>query len=724
MPLFRGSLGPDNLRGSAGRDTILGLDGNDTIAPGRGGDWVHAGPGADMVYWTRDIWTRGVVDTYIGGSWQEAYDPDPYFARTGGDRLVIGAQPAPGAFRVTYLSTEDGFVLDSRGNRLNFSEFERLRTGAGHDVIDASRAVIEPPRGVPGDAQNHVPVHGIDIVSGAGNDRIFGSQAADVIDGGAGNDTIRAGGGWDFIQSSTGNDLIYGGGGNDNIRWGQGNPDEQVGHDTIFGGEANERGGDLLNIWIKDWDGTGVRVNFITNESGTASTMIGGGLSTLRFHEFENFFTHEGNDTVSAAQAPPGEGNRGIQFNTRWGNDLLTGSRGDDTLEGGQGADTLDGRGGDDVISLVEDAWRDIGDPVQPDAQRDMVIMRDDSGFDTLRGFQVGDLRDAQGTVIRRGDVLNLNGLHDRHGNPVDVSDVRVSQRDGHALLTFSNGERLLLEGVRADGLTRARLLEMGFQRPDAQVAARVAALGQPQAPSRAELTGAAPDLRADAPQAQAMAARQEQPAKDGGPDQVPCFCAGTLIDTPRGAVPVQDLRPGDAVLTLDGGPLPLHWVGRRMLGPERLAAQPELRPIRIAAGALGPGIPATDLSVSPQHRILVRSAIAQRMFGAREVLVAARQLLALPGIAVQDLPQVDYVHILFRGHQIVFSNGAPTESLYPGAEAMKSVGAAARAEILAIFPELRDQTAEPARILVRGGRARHLAQRHLRNAKPLVLRG
>lgn len=706
MPFLRGTVRPDNLRGGAGRDTIHGLEGNDTIDPGRGGDWVHAGSGADVVLWDQDRSSRGVVDTYIGGHWRESYDPNPYFARAGGDRLVIGANSALGGFRVTYRSTEDGFALDAVGNRLEFTQFERVQTSAGHDVIDASRAVIAPPRGAPGNPVNHVPAHGIDIVAGAGNDRIFGSQAGDVIDGGPGNDRIHAGAGWDFIQSSTGDDLIYGGPGNDNIRWGQGNADERVGNDTIFGGEGQEEGGDLLNIWIKDWDGTGVRVDLTSSGSGTAFTTIGGGRSTLRFHEFESYFTHEGNDTVSAAQATPDADNAGIRFNTRWGHDQLTGSRGHDTLEGGQGADTLDGRAGNDFISLVEDAWRPLGSAVRPDAQRDVVILRNGGGFDTLRGFQVGDLRNPQGAVIRRGDVLNLSHLRDRQGNPVDVNDVRLSEMGGQAVLTFPNGERVMIEGARAADLTRARLLEMGFQRPPVQIAAL----------DEAQATGPVPPM----PAARNAPLHIPSGAKDGASDQVPCFCAGTLIETPQGAVAVQDLRPGDLVLTRDRGALPLRWVGRRLLTADRLVARPELRPIRIAAGALGLGVPKADLSVSPQHRILVRSAIAQRMFGAAEILVAARQLLALPGIQPSDAPTADYVHILFDGHQIVISNGAPTESLYPGPEALKSIGPAARDEILALFPELRQQPIAPARPIASGGKARHLAQRHMRNAKPL----
>uniref|UniRef100_UPI0035B41544 Hint domain-containing protein n=1 Tax=Paracoccus sp. TaxID=267 RepID=UPI0035B41544 len=153
------------------------------------------------------------------------------------------------------------------------------------------------------------------------------------------------------------------------------------------------------------------------------------------------------------------------------------------------------------------------------------------------------------------------------------------------------------------------------------------------------------------------------------------------------------------------------------------LEAAPHLRPIRILKGALGAGKPEADLVVSPQHRILVRSRIAQKMFGTDEVLVAAKQLCQVDGIDVaNDLDGVTYVHFLFDSHQLVISNGAETESLHTGAEALKSVGPAARQEIFEIFPELRNGTERPAvRLLTSGRLGRKLAVRHQQNRKPLV---
>lgn len=201
----------------------------------------------------------------------------------------------------------------------------------------------------------------------------------------------------------------------------------------------------------------------------------------------------------------------------------------------------------------------------------------------------------------------------------------------------------------------------------------------------------------------------------------VPCFAADSLIETARGAVAAGDLVVGDLVRTRDAGMQPIRWIGRQAVSAARLAANPNLQPIRIRAGALGDNVPATDLVVSPQHRVLVRSRIALRMFGTEEVLVAAKQLCQIDGIDIaHDLAEIVYVHFLFDDHQIVFSNGAETESLLVGAEALKSVGAAARAEILALFPDLAERGATPIRTLTSGRMGRQLAGRHLNNEKPL----
>ncbi|WP_170426634.1 Hint domain-containing protein [Ruegeria arenilitoris] len=202
------------------------------------------------------------------------------------------------------------------------------------------------------------------------------------------------------------------------------------------------------------------------------------------------------------------------------------------------------------------------------------------------------------------------------------------------------------------------------------------------------------------------------------------CFTRDTLIQTQNGPVPVQDLRTGDRIKTQDNGLQPIRWIGRRRFGSAVLSDDPRRRPVRILAGALGGGLPARDLLVSRQHRMLVQSKIAERMFGTSEVLIPAIKLTAVPGVFVDDsVDSVEYFHLLFDQHEIVFAENAPSESLFTGPEALRTLDPEARREIFDIFPELAktSHAPEPAHFIPKGRQQSQLIARHLKNNKPLL---
>ncbi|MDE4172982.1 Hint domain-containing protein [Phaeobacter sp. PT47_59] len=165
----------------------------------------------------------------------------------------------------------------------------------------------------------------------------------------------------------------------------------------------------------------------------------------------------------------------------------------------------------------------------------------------------------------------------------------------------------------------------------------------------------------------------------------IPCFVAGTLIRTPGGDVPVESLQPGDLVLTRDEGPQPVRWAGSRLV-----AGQGELAPVRIAAGTFGAH---RDLEVSPQHRVLVRGAAAELLFGEPEVLVAARDLINDSSVRRVPQAQVCYVHLMFDRHQVIYSEDLPSESFLPGPETPSLFERRVLDEICALFPELDPET-------------------------------
>lgn len=209
-----------------------------------------------------------------------------------------------------------------------------------------------------------------------------------------------------------------------------------------------------------------------------------------------------------------------------------------------------------------------------------------------------------------------------------------------------------------------------------------------------------------------------------GNVEEILCFTRGALIETAWGPRAVEALRVGDEIAVASGGTKRIRWISSSKLGAAALRRQPKHRPVRITAGALGEGLPLRDLVVSRQHRILVRSRVAERMFGTSEALIAAIKLTALPGIYVdEEASEVEYFHILFDSHEVIWAEGTPSESLFTGPQALKSVPREARAELEALFPEMAmlDYEAISAAFIPSGKLQKELIARHLKNAKSMI---
>lgn len=210
----------------------------------------------------------------------------------------------------------------------------------------------------------------------------------------------------------------------------------------------------------------------------------------------------------------------------------------------------------------------------------------------------------------------------------------------------------------------------------------------------------------------------------------VPCFVDGTLITTVGGQTAIETLSVGDLVKTADGRFEPIRWIGKKILSTRQLFKHPDLRPVRIQQGALGKGLPEQDLMVSPQHRMAVRSKISERMFGPIDVLVSAKRLLCFRGIdPVAECETFTYYHLLFDAHEVIFANGAPSESLLAGPQAMQGMPAEQREELKKLFPDLLcdDHTGQTehrsdAHVLPESKKQNQLIARHLKNKQDLLV--
>lgn len=162
------------------------------------------------------------------------------------------------------------------------------------------------------------------------------------------------------------------------------------------------------------------------------------------------------------------------------------------------------------------------------------------------------------------------------------------------------------------------------------------------------------------------------------------CFTPGTLIDVASGTCAVEDIVQGDMVQTLDDGLQPVRAVLR-----QTVRAYGKFAPILFEAGSIGN---ARAMLVSPEHRMLIGDWRAQLLMGQDEVLVAAKHLVNGRDVRTAEGGVVEYIHLLFDKHQIVFGEGCPSESCLPDS-ALAQSGCEQQAELLELFPELANHT-------------------------------
>ena len=128
------------------------------------------------------------------------------------------------------------------------------------------------------------------IDGGAGDDRIFGSQAADTLIGGDGDDFLSGWVGEDQLDGGNGNDVLSGLGDNDTLKGGAGNDElwGEAGEDLLIGGTGDD------TYFVEDFDdtiqeaangGTDTIATFVDISLGANienASAVGGGATPLK----------------------------------------------------------------------------------------------------------------------------------------------------------------------------------------------------------------------------------------------------------------------------------------------------------------------------------------------------------------------------------------------------------------------------------------------------------
>ena len=618
-----------NIRANAGAETVSGGAGEDTFLGGEGDDVLFGDEDQDVFLMTNGFDS----DTITGGEGGTDSDSIDGFALSSGVNVV-------------YSGDEVGTFSDPFDTAI-FSEIENLTLTAQDDTLDATNDTV-----------------GVNVLAGSGDDSLLGGSGGDTIAGEAGQDTLAGEAGADSLTGGDDQDTFI--------------LNDQFGDDTIVGGEGGVDQDDL--------DGSGLTENVTVtyNGDGESGTVTNPGGDTAQFAEIERTITGSGDDTIDGSGA-----NNGFNVTTGAGDDTITGGAGNDVIAAGEGDDTIDGGegteaigagDGDDLIQLTGV----FGDDVIVGGEGD-----EDNGGDTVSG-----------ATLTEDVVVTFSG--DEAGNFVS--------QDGNGNAIFGQNDTVL-GGAGADEFiiqpTTGGMGVISDFDPSTNVDNTVIydPLNPPNQDDNdfVDLSGFFNNI--NELRAANMPNGDGDVVLDLGDGQtltfvgfsdvtllnfentnVVCFTCGAMIRTPGGNVALEDLSAGDLVSMMDNGAQPTRWIGRRALSAGMLDATPRLRPVKIAKGAFGNS---RDLLVSPQHRMLLSGNRAEMLFGVDEVLASAKDLIDGDTIYGGPSDDVEYFHILFDEHEIIFAEDAPTESFHPGQQALNTTTRRAQAEILEVFPEL-----------------------------------
>jgi hypothetical protein len=239
------------------------------------------------------------------------------------------------------------------------------------------------------------------------------------------------------------------------------------------------------------------------------------------------------------------------------------------------------------------------------------------SAPNTVTGFTTFDL-DANDTIeIKPGDTVNLNSDPDTVVITAgEVGGTIVDATAGDFVLDFVGFGDLTLEQLQQDTTTNGGNTVISLDGGTVTLEGYVGGL------SGADTQGLA------------------------------CFVRGTRIRLARGEVMIEDIVVGDLAFTASGALRPVRWLGRRRLNASRHPAPSQIWPVLVEADAFAPGAPQRDLWLSPGHSVVFDSAL---------IPISA----LVNGVTIRQVAQqtVEYWHLELDAHDIVLSEGLPSES-------------------------------------------------------------
>lgn len=546
----------------------------------------------------------------------------------------------------------------------------------GDDLIDAN--YIEPVEfGSDRVDNNDAPDGSNDdlIMAGDGNDTVFAGLGEDTVFGGAGDDLLYGGPGDDLLYGEDGNDTLIGGAGDDSLFGG-------AGDDVLYGDGPS---GGRWNYEVYTQDFTSANGQAFTIENGTLA--LSGQQDSL--------------EITSLGQAATGQSNPddfGVIFTSKLFSPEGGTYRFTTTSDDGSTIRILDEQGnpltfsnqtGGDLPYLNNDfhqaattRWGDV----ELDANTVYTI--------EIRFWENAGQQTLSGTVTPPGGVAEDLGNSDLVIGPdTDGGDDFLDGGTGSNLIFGGGGDDTIVVG-QGDTVFGGSGDDTFFLSDRGDPGGEIVIVGGEGGETNGDTLVLTPEV------SQHDITFTNTDDDNGGlsgtftmPDgtivtfseieNIICFTPGTLILTEEGERPVESLRPGARVITRDHGPQTLRWVGA-----SRVEGTGSFAPVRISPALLeGARRP---LLVSPQHRFVFGGYQSALYFGEDEVMAAALHLTDGVHACRMHCASVTYIHLMFDAHEVIFAEGAATESFHAGSMGLSAISQAAREDLFCAMPHLR----------------------------------
>ena len=650
----QGGTGDDTIWGEDGADDLSGGDGIDTISGDAGADTIDGGAGADILSGGADD------DTLAGGAGDDTLEGDDgadlLAGGTGDDTLIGGAGDdildggGDGSNAESVIVDEIGFTFLTS----NISEnFVGGTTPVGNYVVyDNVGTAIDGTEVQARFTVTSVSDDTLPISLGYSDDYpVYLNSTSDVANGGE-TVGIKV----EFFDQATGEVIAVGGQFTvkdiDNA-----NGKEQITYEKGTFDAVSTSTSPATNVVVVDNGDT------VTVESNTS-----GGTTEQNLWATLTFSNQTDLDfTLSSRNGATGYGFDSQEFATtpevlpteqlEDGSDIIDGGEGDDVIRAGSGTDTIDGGAGNDTY----DALNSSSLP-----EEEISVTVDGAGDGTVT--KTGDGTTDTVTSVENFIANEVGGETDSISITGDIDRSTISGLNDSAVGTFTpanGGDPIAFGG--AGEPTINQLLSRTYD----------PGTGVIKPNGTYEITSG----EEDGAQVGGISFSNFEQANFS----VVCYGLGSLVDTPDGPRPIEALRPGDLVETIDAGPQPVKWLRS---ADHSLDNEPEdNRPVLIQAGALGPGKPASDLIVSPQHRILVGQCGQLDAAFSQQCMVPAKALTDLPRVRfMRGKRAVTWVHFALAKHHITRVNGTLSESLLLGPMVMNGLSAPERSELERVF--------------------------------------